>query len=193
MAGNLSRCESVWRACSRTFSVISLPSIHGSRRLVLALTPWGEVRLFHLAGSLSGVVVAAFYVLLPAPLLQCCFSLTSKTPSCARISHSSRCCARRRRGFCLIFALLKNTTESHVRFRRAFLLATWPEARKTWPAWCIPDFRKPCFLLFSAWRFLRFSVCAVFRHLLCLLFGVGVEGGGGLITFCFAGSLMLQL
>ena len=58
------------------------------------------------------------------------------------------------------------------------MVATWPEARKTRPAWCIPDFRKPCFLLFSAWRFLRFSVCAVFRHLLCLLFGGGGVGAG---------------
>ena len=73
-------------------------------------------------------------------------------------------------------------------FRRAFLVATWPEARKTWPAWCIPDFGKSCFLRFSAWRFLRFSVCAVFRHLLCLLFGGGGVGGGGLNDVLFRGQ-----
>ena len=34
-------------------------------------------------------------VLLHAPLLQCCLSLTWKTPSCARFSPSCRCCALR--------------------------------------------------------------------------------------------------
>ena len=63
--------------------------------------------IFILAGSLSGVVFAAFYVLSPVFLLQCCFSLTSKTPPCARFSHSSRCCAPRPRGLCLILALFK--------------------------------------------------------------------------------------
>ena len=44
--------------------------------------------------------------------------------------------------------------------------------------------------------FCVFFVCAVFRHLLCLLFGGGgggVGGGEGLMTFCFAGRLMLQI
>ena len=61
------------------------------------------------------MVFAAFYVLLPVFLLQFCFSLTSKTPPCARFSHSSRCCARRRRGLCLIFALFKKTRLSVAR------------------------------------------------------------------------------
>ena len=60
-----------------------------------------------LAGSLSGVVFAAFFVLLPVFLLQCCFPLTSKTPPCARFSHSSTCCAPRPRGLCLSLCFFK--------------------------------------------------------------------------------------
>ena len=75
-----------------------------------------------------------------------------------------------------------------VSFGRIFFSCDFVRSSKAWPECYIPDSLKPSFLLSRALHFLHFSVCAVFRDVLCLPFGVeggekggerGLGGGGG--------------
>ena len=121
-------------------------------------------------------LVACFF------LLQCCFSLTSKTPPFARFSHSSRCCARRRRGLCLIFASFKKTRRNRARYSVVlFWLRLGPKIEKrglrgvflTWETMFSAILRLALFAFFCLCCFPSFALLALWGG------GVGAGGGGG--------------
>ena len=91
--------------------------MQASAKRSMRVLPWVPSlvsQIFSQRVYIRGVVFADAFLLLHAPLLQCCHSLTWKNPSCARFSPSCRCCALRSRGFCLIAAFLFLCTKTHV-------------------------------------------------------------------------------